>query len=85
MVTITVSEAKKKLLELIRRVEEGESAIIEKKGNPVAALLTYDDYVALKRVRDYLVMHRLSSSLKESGLAADEIYRESRRELERGD
>ncbi|GAB6273595.1 MAG: hypothetical protein STSR0004_04580 [Peptococcaceae bacterium] len=83
MLVINVSQAKKSFLELIRRTEEKERVIIEKKGKPVAAILPYGEYVNLNRVRSYLAMQEISQAMKDTGLTAEEVYRKSRQELER--
>ena len=83
MLVINVSQAKKSFLELIRRTEEKERVIIEKKGKPVAAILPYGEYVNLNRVRSYLAMQEISQAMKDTGLTSEEVYRKSRQELER--
>jgi prevent-host-death family protein len=85
MLTINVSQAKKMFLELVRRVEQKESVIIEKKGIPVATLLPYNEYINLNRIKSYLAMLELSRTLEGSGVTAQEIYQESRQELESRD
>jgi prevent-host-death family protein len=42
MATVTVHEAKTKLSELLRRVEEGEEIVIARGDKPVAVLKSYD-------------------------------------------
>ncbi|MBE3588170.1 MAG: type II toxin-antitoxin system prevent-host-death family antitoxin [Thermoanaerobacteraceae bacterium] len=80
--TMTVSQGKTKFLELIRRAENNNGTLIEKKGIPVAAVLPYKEYVNLKRTQSYLAMMRFRQIAKDAGLTAQEIYEESRRELE---
>lgn len=82
MVAINVSQAKKLFLQLVRQVEKDGSVVIEKKGEPVAAIISYSEYLNLNRLRSYLAMQDLSRTLKDSGLRAEEVFRESRRELE---
>jgi len=40
--TVSTTEAKKKLTELLRQVEAGESVIIERHGKPVAQITRLD-------------------------------------------
>lgn len=82
MVTMNVTQAKARFLDLVRRAENNEATVIEKKGGPVAAVLPYGDYVKLKRVRDYLAMQKIHRAAKDAGVTAAELYEESRRELE---
>lgn len=52
---INISKAKQKLLELARRSEDaGESFIIIRDGEPVSALLPFDEYEALLETLDIL-------------------------------
>lgn len=83
MLTVSVSEAKAKFLELIRQAQNDESIVVQKNGAPVAAILPYKDYVNLERVKAYIAMQELSRVTKESGVTAQEVYQESRRQLER--
>lgn len=82
MVTVNVTRAKAGFLDLVRRAENNEATVIEKKGSPVAAVLPYREYVNLKRVRDYLAMQKIHQAAKDAGVTAWELYEESRRELE---
>lgn len=82
MVAITVSQARKSFLELVRRVEKDGNIVIKKKGEPVAAVIPYSEYLNLSRVRSYLAMQDLSRTFKDSGLTAGEVFRESRKALE---
>ncbi|TDA67731.1 MAG: type II toxin-antitoxin system Phd/YefM family antitoxin [Clostridia bacterium] len=81
MMTINISRAKAEFLDLIRRAENNENVVIEKKGAPVAAVLSYNEYVDLKRVRDYLAMQKIYQVTKDAGITAREVYEESRRQL----
>lgn len=82
MMTINVSRAKAKFLEVIRRAEDSKNTIIEKKGVPVAAVLPYDEYINLTRIRNYLAMRRIYQITKKAGVTAQDILEESRRQLE---
>lgn len=81
MMTINISRAKAEFLNLIRRAENNENVVIERKGVPVAAVLSYNEYVDLKRVRDYLAMQKIYEVTKNMGITAREVYEESRRQL----
>ena len=53
--TINISKAKQKLLELARRNEKaGESFIIIKDGEPVSALIPFDEYESILETLDIL-------------------------------
>lgn len=82
MLTVNVGEAKKKFLDLVRHVEKHQSIVINKKGEPVAALLPYSEYVSLNRLRSYIAFKELSKVLKGSETNAQELSSSSRAELE---
>ena len=68
---ITITKAKQKLLELARRNEElGESFVILKDGNPVSALVPFEEYEALLETLDILetepdILKKLKAAEKE--------------------
>ena len=82
MLSLNVTQAKETFLDLIRKVEEQESVILEKRGKPVAALLPYEEYTALNRIKTYLTIQEISEATKDTGITARELFRESRNELE---
>jgi len=82
MSAVPVAEAKKRLLELVRRAEAGEATVIEKRGVPAAVLAPYGEYALLSRVRTYLAMQELARDLQGSGLTARDLAREARAQLE---
>jgi len=84
MKTMSVSQAKTYFLEIARRAEEQESIIVEKKGEPVLVIIPYQEYLNLERMKHFLAVKDLSNILKDSGITASELHRESRRELEHG-
>jgi len=51
---IPISKAKAKLLELIRKVSEGNAYLLTKDGEPVGALIPMEDYEALLETADVL-------------------------------
>ena len=84
MKTMSVSQAKTYFLEIARRAEEQESIIVEKKGEPVLVIIPYQEYLNLERMKHFLAVKDLSNILKDSGITASELHRESRRDLEHG-
>lgn len=68
---ISVSKAKQKLLELARRSHDlGESFILLKDGEPVSAILPFDEYESLLETLDILeddpeILSRLKRAEKE--------------------
>jgi len=78
---ISVSEAHNRLSRWLNKVED-EPITITRRGKPVGVIISPREYERLRQVRAYLQMLRLSGSLRESGLTADELIRASREELE---
>lgn len=79
---VNVVEAKNKLTQLIRCVERGDDVTITKNGEPAAMLVSVKAYDRLRRQAAANRLRELRDELKGSGLNAQEIYRESRRQLE---
>ncbi len=79
---VNVVEAKNKLTQLIRRVERGDDVTITKNGEPAAMLISIKTYERLRRQAAANRLRELRDALKDSGLDAQEIYQESRRQLE---
>lgn len=82
MTRVPVTKAKRKLLELVRRAEAGDVTVIEKRGFPAAALVPYGEYSLLGRAKSHLAMQELAHGLRDCGLTAQGLARESRPELE---
>jgi prevent-host-death family protein len=85
VLNVNVGDAKKKFLELVRQVEEHQSIVIKKKGEPVAAILPYSEYISLSRIKSYIALDELAKTLKDSGITAKEVYTASKAELERSE
>lgn len=79
---ISVSKAHNRLSHWLNKVEENEPVTITRRGKPVGVIVSPEEYERLRQVGAYLQMLRLSDSLRESGLTADELFRASREELE---
>jgi len=78
---ISVAEAHNRLSHWLKRLHEGP-IIITRRGKPVGILIAPEQYEQLRRVQAYLQMLRLSQSLADSGVTADDLFRASREELE---
>ena len=55
---------------------------ITRHGEPVGVLISPEQYERLRQVQAYLEMLRLSHTLQDSGVTADELSQTSREELE---
>lgn len=78
---ISVAEAHNRLSRWLVQVQHGP-VTITRRGKPVGVIISPEEYQRLRRVQAYLQMLRLSQSLRESGVTADELFKASRTELE---
>ena len=78
---ISVAEAHNRLSRWLNKVEDGP-VTITRWGKPVGVIISPREYEQLRRVQVYLQMLRISSSLQDSGVTADELFQASRQELE---
>lgn len=81
MPEISVSDAKRDFTAILRKVQEGEAAIITRRGKPVGAVIGFQEYQELKKLRAYDAVLRLSKELADCGITAGELHELSRREL----
>lgn len=82
---LPITKAKQKLLELARRNQElGESFIILKDGEPISALLPFDEYEALLETLDILetepdIVKKLRRATKEVAAGKYVTWKRQRR------
>ena len=81
---MSVSEAKKGFTSILKSVEEGQTAIITRRGEPVGAMIGFEEFQNLRKLRAYKSVLDLSLELSDCGITAAELYQQSRRELEEG-
>ena len=80
--TVSVTEAKNRLTQLVRAAEGGTSVVITRDDVAVAVLVSQSRYEAVRRQLAAVRLRRLRDSLAGSGIDALEIFEESRRQLE---
>jgi prevent-host-death family protein len=76
-IVVTALDARANFGKLLRRVEEGRSLVIEKRGSPRAVLLSIRDYVRLA-VPEPEVLRVIGKESKQKGtnkLSATQIHR----------
>ncbi len=78
---VSVAEAHNCLSQLLKQARRGP-VTITRRGEPVAVLMSSDEYERLKGVHAYLEMLRLSQLLRDRGVTASELFQASRKELE---
>ena len=81
MVRISVAKARDGLSQLLKQVRD-QPITITRRGKAVGVIISPDEYERLHRVQAYLKVLRLSQSLADSDLTAEELFLSSRAELE---
>lgn len=78
---ISVAEAHNRLSRWLKEVADGP-VTITRRGKPVGVIISPEEYERLRQVQAYLQMLRISGSLQDGGVSADDLFRASRAELE---
>ncbi len=78
---VSLSEVHNRLSHWLKEVS-AQPITITRRGKPVGVLVSPEEYERLHQVQAYLEMLRLSHSLQDCDITADELFRTSRRELE---
>jgi prevent-host-death family protein len=77
---ISIAEAQKRLAHWINQASRGP-VTITRRGKPVGVIIAPEEHERLKQLEAYIKMLSLSQDLRDSGVTADELYRDSRHEL----
>ena len=81
--TVSIAEGKKGFSRLIHDTEEKRANIIvTRRGKPVAVIVPYHEYERNARMEGYQNIMEARKAFLQSGIKADDIYRESRTQLE---
>jgi len=81
---VSVAEGKKEFSRLIRDAfEKKEEIVVTKRGKPVAVILPPEEYQHSKRIGGYKKICEARGVLLKANILADEVFQESRRQLER--
>lgn len=78
---VSIAEAKRDLSEVLEEAQE-EPLVVQRRDEPEAVIVPYDDYVRMRRMRAAAGIRRLSEQLRGRGIKLQELMEESRRELE---
>jgi prevent-host-death family protein len=82
--TVSVAEGKKRFSSLMRdAVEDNKEFIVTKKGKPVAVIIPYGEYKHSKRLEGYRKIMGARDSFLKAGVSADEVHKESKKQLEK--
>ncbi len=82
MTTWQLQEAKNKFSEVIERASQGETQVITRHGEEVAAIISIEQYSKLKKPKQTLVEFLFTSPLAESELDVARIQGEDRPAVE---
>jgi prevent-host-death family protein len=80
---VSITEVHNRLSHWLKKVPE-QPVTITRRGRPVGVLVSPEEYERLRQVQAYLEMLRLSRSLRDSQVTADELFEASKEELETG-
>jgi len=82
--TVSVAEGKKSFSRLIQDASQNRGEIIvTRRGKPVAVIIPYEEYQHSKKARGYRKIMEARDAFLKTGISANEIYRESRKQLEK--
>jgi prevent-host-death family protein len=80
---VSIAEGKKGFSRLIHdTVEKRTNFIITRRGKPVAVIVPYHEYERNVRMEGYQNILEVRAAFLKSGIKADDVYRESRTQLE---
>ena len=81
--TVSIAEGKKGFSRLIHdTVEKRENTIVTRRGKPVAVIIPYDEYERNVRMEGCQNIIKAREAFLKAGVIADDVYRESRTQLE---
>ncbi len=80
---VSVAEGKRGFSRLIQdALEKKGEIIVTKRGKPVVVILPYEEYQQSKRVEGYRKISKAREVFLETGISANEVFKESRSQLE---
>lgn len=82
--TVSVAEGKREFSRLLRDTsKKKEEIIVTRRGKPVAVIIPYDEFQHSMRVDGYRKIMKARETFLKAGVKADEIFKESRKQLEK--
>jgi len=83
MLKVNITEGKRDFTKIIQSLEKrGKEIIVTKRGEPVAVIISYEQFKSLKRLSDWVNMVEIAEKMKRKGLKVKDLYEASRKELE---
>jgi len=81
---IGIAEGKKGFSRLIHDTQKKkEEIVITRRGKPVAVIIPYEEYQHFKRIEGYKKIMEARGTFLKIGLLADEVFKESKKQLEK--
>jgi prevent-host-death family protein len=82
--TVSIAEGKKGFSRLIEDTRKNkEEIIVTKRGKPIAVIVPFEEYQRSKRVEGFRKILEAREVFLKVGLKADDVVRESRKQLEK--
>lgn len=83
-ITVSIAEGKKGFSRLIQDASTNkEEIIVTRRGKPVAVIVPYEEYQQSKKAEGYRKIMEARDAFMKTGILAKEIYKESRKQLEK--
>ncbi|MBI5969498.1 MAG: type II toxin-antitoxin system Phd/YefM family antitoxin [Deltaproteobacteria bacterium] len=81
--TVSVAEGKKGFSRLLQdAIEKKEKIIVTKRKKPVAVIVPYEEYQRSMRLEGYKKIMEAREAFSKTGLRAEQIYKEAKKQLE---
>jgi prevent-host-death family protein len=82
--SVSIADGKKSFSRLVEDAhKKKEETIVTKRGKPVAVIVPYEEYKHSKRVEGYRKIMEARAAFLKAGVEAEEIYKESKKQLEK--
>jgi prevent-host-death family protein len=82
--TVSIAEGKKGFSRLIEEASrKKENIVVTRRGKPVAVIVPYDEYQRSRRMEGYRKIMEARETFLTTSLRADEVFEESRKQLEK--
>ena len=82
--TVSIAEGKKGFSRLIQNaLKNKEEIVVTKRGKPVAVIVPFKEYHQSKRLEGYRKIMETRETFLKAGISADEVFKESRKQLEK--
>lgn len=82
--SVSIADGKKSFSRLVEDAhKKKEEIIVTKRGKPVAVIVPYEEYKHSKRVEGHRKIMEARAAFLKAGIKADEIYKESKKQLEK--